>query len=164
MKTLGNIIWHFPFFGFINAIVVYLLGLVLTATVVAAPVGLGLMEYGKFLFAPFSKAMVKKSDLSIQQNKAWKTYSTIVMILYIPFGLVMCLLAVMQVVGLFVSILGIPVALVIAKSMGTYFNPVNKKCVSQAVADELEKRKGEREVARHLHAGDPSSNGLDASS
>lgn len=68
------------------------------------------------------------------------------------------------VVGLFVSILGIPVALVIAKSMGTYFNPVNKKCVAQAVANELEKRKGERGVAKHLHPGGPTSNGLDASS
>jgi len=52
MRTLGNILWHFPFFGFVNAIVVYLFGLILTATVVAAPIGLGLMRFGKFLFAP----------------------------------------------------------------------------------------------------------------
>lgn len=150
MRTLGNILWHFPFFGFINAIIVYFFGLLLTATVVAAPIGLGLMEFGKFLFAPFSKAMVSKTDLNIKQNKAWKTYSTIIMILYIPFGLLMCAIAVVQVFGLFVSILGIPVALVISKSLGTYFNPINKKCVPQAVANELDRRKDKKDVSTYL--------------
>ena len=36
--------------------------------------------------------------------------------------------------------------IVIAKSIGTYFNPVNKKCVSQAVADELERRKAQAQI------------------
>jgi len=80
MRTLGNILWHFPSFGFVSAILVYLLGLILTATVIAAPIGLGLMEFDKFLFVPFGHAMVNKSTLNIEQNRAWKTYSTIVMI------------------------------------------------------------------------------------
>ena len=146
MKTLGNIIWHFPFLGFVNAILVYLFGLILTGTVVAAPIGLGLMEYGKFLFWPFGHQMVDKKDLNIQQNKAWKAYSTIVMILYYPFGLVMALFAIVQVVGLFMSLVGIPAALVIAKSLGTYLNPVNKKCVHSAVADEIDKKKAEKKI------------------
>lgn len=150
MKTLGNILWHFPFFGFVNATVVYLLGLILTATVIAAPIGLGLMEFGKFLFAPFGHAMISKSDLNVEQNPAWKTYSTIVMIIYFPFGLMLALLAVFQVAALFITIIGIPVALVVAKSLGTYLNPVNKKCVHSAVVDELESRKAKAEVAKHL--------------
>ena len=152
MKTLGNILWHFPFLGFVNATLVYLFGLILTATVVAAPIGLGLMEYGKFLFAPFGRAMVSRSELDIKQNKAWKAYSTVIMILYIPiFGIPMAILAVIQVACLFISIIGIPVALVIAKSIGTYFNPINKKCVHQAVSAELERKKGQAEVEKYLH-------------
>lgn len=150
MKTLGNILWYFPFFGFVDAIVVYLLGLVLTATVIAAPIGLGLMEYGKFLFAPFGHAMISKADLNVEQNPAWKTYSTIVMIIYLPFGVVLALLAVFQVAALFITIVGIPVALVIAKSLGTYLNPVNKKCVQIAVVNELESRKAKAEIAKQL--------------
>lgn len=150
MKTLGNILWHIPFLGFVNAIVVYLLGLLLTATVVAAPIGIGLMEYGKFLFAPFGRAMVSKSELDIKQNKAWKTYSTIIMILWIPFGICLCIVALFQIAGMFVTIIGIPIALVVAKSLGTYFNPVNKKCVHQAVMDEIEKRKAQAEVKKTL--------------
>ena len=150
LKTLGNILWHFPFFGFLNAIAVYLVGLLLTATVIASPIGLGLMEFGKFLFAPFGRAMVSKSDLATEQNKAWKAYSTVVMILYLPFGLILSVAAIVQVGLLFITIVGIPVALVIAKSLGTYWNPVNKKCVHLAVAEELERRKGEAAIHRHL--------------
>jgi len=150
MRSLANILWHFPFFGFVNAINVYLLGLILTVTVVGAPIGLGLMQFGKFLFAPFSHAMVSKSELNVKQNKAWKAYSTIVMILYLPFGIVLSLLAVLQVAGLVITIIGIPVAVVVAKSLGTYFNPVNKKCVHRAVVDELERRKAQTEIGKHL--------------
>lgn len=150
MKTFANILWHFPFCGFLNAVSVYILGLILTATVVAAPIGLGLMEYGKFLFAPFGRAMVSRSELNVQQNKAWKTYSTVIMILYLPFGIFLAIAAVVQVGLLFMTIIGIPIALVLAKSIGTYFNPVNKKCVHQAVFDELENRKGQAEIAKHL--------------
>ncbi len=154
MKTLGNILWHFPFFGFISAISVYLLGLLLTATIIAAPIGLGLMEFGKFLFSPFGHAMVSKSDLNIAQNKAWKVYSTVVMVLYLPFGLLFAFGALIQVALLFCSIIGIPVALVVAKSLGTYLNPVNKKCVSSAVSEELERRKGQAEVEKYLGGQD----------
>jgi len=150
VKTLGNILWHVPFLGFINAILVFLLGLLLTITVVAAPIGLGLMEYGKFLFWPFGKAMVSKSDLNVEQNKAWKVYSTIVMVIYLPFGLLFAIGAVFQVALLFISIIGIPAALVVAKSLGTYLNPVNKKCVHEAVQHELYRRKAADEVNKDL--------------
>ncbi len=146
MKTLGNILWHIPFLGFVNAIVVYVLGLILTATVVAAPIGLGLMEFGKFLFWPFGHAMISKKELNKEQNPAWKTYSTIVMVLYFPFGLILAILGAFQVAGLFISLIGIPAALVVAKSLGTYLNPVNKKCVHSAVSDELERRKAQAAI------------------
>ena len=141
MRTLGNILWHIPFCGFVSAISVYLLGLLLTVTVVAAPIGLGLMEFGKFLFWPFGQTMVSKADINLEQNAWWKTYSSIVMVIYFPLGLILAAVAIFQIVGLFLSIIGIPVALVVAKSLSTYLNPVNKICVHSAVADEVERRK-----------------------
>ena len=150
MRTLGNILWHIPFMGFISASIVYLMGLLLVITVVAAPIGLGLMELGKFLFAPFGKAMINQSDLKIEQNKSWKTYSTIVRVIYFPIGLLLAMFGVIQIVGLTFTLVGIPVALVIAKSLGTYLNPVNKKCVSAAVVNELERRKAQMEIDLHL--------------
>lgn len=129
MRTLGNILWHFPFLGFLSAAFYWLLGLLLTLLVVTAPLGLGLMEFGKFLLAPFGNEMVSKSDLDMPQNPLWRAYSTLVMILYLPFGVVFVIVNALQVFALCLSIVGIPVALVIAKSLGTVLNPVNKVCV-----------------------------------
>lgn len=151
MKTLGNILWHFPFLGFVSAGAVYLFGLLLTITVVAAPIGLGLMELGKFLFWPFGNEMVNSTNLTeSRQDSAWKTYSTIVLILYFPFGLIFTIATAFQVAALFLSIIGIPAALVVAKSLSTYINPVNKKCVPSAVANELERRYSEKTIAKHF--------------
>lgn len=150
MRTLGNILWHFPFFGFVTATLTYLIGLILWALVITAPIGLGLMELGKFLFAPFGHAMVNKKNLSVKQDPYSNTYSMIIMVIYFPFGLILALLAVVQAACLAISVIGIPAALVIAKSLGTFFNPVNKKCVHFSVKEELDRRKGQAAVDRAL--------------
>jgi uncharacterized membrane protein YccF (DUF307 family) len=72
------------------------------------------------------------------------------MILYIPFGLVFVVLYAIQVFLFCLSIIGIPVALVIAKSLGTVLNPVNKICVPSAVADELVRRKASEEITKYV--------------
>lgn len=129
MRTLANIIWHFPFLGFLSALNAFIIGGLLVLTVVGSPIGLGLIQLAKFLLTPFSMEMVSKKDLGIKQNVLWRSFGIFVRILYFPFGLILAILTICQIVGLFVSIVGIPVALVLAKSLGTYFNPVNKVCV-----------------------------------
>ena len=104
----------FPLLRVPTAAFYWLLGLLLTILILPAPIGLGLMEFGKFLLAPFGQAMVSKTELKVEQNPAWQTYSTIIMILYIPFGLVFVVLNAIQVFLFCLSIIGIPVALVIA--------------------------------------------------
>ena len=148
MRTLGNVLWHFPFFGFLTAAFYWLLGLLLTLLVVTAPLGLGLMEFGRFLLAPFGNEMVSKSSLRVEQNVLWQAYSTVVMILYLPFGIVFVILSAIQVFALCLSIVGIPVALVIAKSLGTVLNPVNKVCVPSAVAEEVARRNASADIDR----------------
>jgi uncharacterized membrane protein YccF (DUF307 family) len=150
MRTLGNILWHFPFFGFVTAAFYWLVGALLTVTVIAAPIGLGLMEFGKFLFAPFGHAMVSKNDLKIEQNPLWKGYSAMVMVVYLPFGVLFTVISVIQVAALCLTIVGIPVALVIAKSLGTILNPVGKQCVHAAVVEELEHRRALAEIEKHV--------------
>lgn len=152
MRTFGNIIWHFPFFGFITALITFVIGLLLTATVMAAPVGLGLMELAKLLLAPFGKEMIRSEDLNPpQQNQAWKKYSRVIQVIYIPcVGIWLALLSIIQTILCFISIIGIPVGIVIAKSVWTYLNPVGKKCVTSAVAQELERQKAQREIGGHF--------------
>lgn len=152
MKTLGNILWHVPFLGFVQAFLTWLVGGLLFITVIAAPIGRGLMEYAKFLMAPFSKAMVSRRNLNEKSNSVWATYSTIITVLYFPFGVILAAIAIVQIAALFATLVGIPVAVVLAKSLGTFFNPVNKRCVPQALADELERTSARAEVERHLKA------------
>jgi len=148
MRTLGNIIWHIPFLGFLSAFFTFLFGGLLVVTVVGAPIGLGLIQLAKFLLSPFSSKMISKDDLNVQQNQAWKAYGLIIRILYIPFGVIMSMVVLFQTIAMFVSIVGIPVAVVLAKSLPTYFNPVNKICVSSHVAEELSRQKAQEYIAR----------------
>lgn len=149
MRNLGNILWHFPFLGFVNAIFCFLLGGILVVTVIGAPIGQGLIQLGTFMLTPFTKAMISKNDLGIEQNKGWKAYGTIVRIIYFPFGLFLAIAAIFQIAGMFLSIVGIPVALVLAKSLGTYINPVGKKCVPRAVGVALEEKKAQEAVQKY---------------
>lgn len=135
MRTLGNILWHLLFLGFVSSFFTFLVGGLLVITVVGAPIGFGLIQLSKFLLAPFTHEMLSKDDLNISQNKLWKTYGIIVKILYFPVGLILASVVLVQIVELFVSIIGIPAAIVLAKSLGTYFNPVNKVCVSRAMVN-----------------------------
>jgi uncharacterized membrane protein YccF (DUF307 family) len=140
MKTLGNILWHFPFFGFVTSLFTAILGLIFMATFIGIPIGLGLLQHYKFLLTPFSSRMIPDSKAGNKRSPFMKGFGIVVFILYLPFGILTSLVTVIQIALLFCTIVGIPVALVLAKSLSTYFNPIGKVCVSSSVADELEKR------------------------
>ena len=146
MRTLGNLLWHIPFCGFMAALSVAIGGIILVCTVVAAPIGLGLLQYAKFLIAPFDHRMVDKSvvQTDIQkelENKLWKTYSSIVSICWLPFGVFLVCMQVIQVFGLCCTVVGIPVAMVVWKALGVALNPVNKVCVHNYQYDQLVREK-----------------------
>lgn len=128
MKVLGNIIWLVLFLGFLDALFIFLLGGLLTLTVVGAPIGLGLMQLSKFLLMPFSKKMIEDEKAF---DKGYHWFFAVIRILYIPFGFLFSVLIICQVIGLFVSLLGIPVAIVLSKSLSTIWNPVYKICVDE---------------------------------
>ncbi len=150
MRLLGNILWHFPFFGFLSAIYTFLFGLLLTLVIIPAPIGLGLMQLSKFLLAPYSYEMVNKSDLNITQNPVWEAYSFVIMLFYLPFGVFFAIVGAIQVAGLFLSIVGIPVAIPVAKSLGTYLNPVGKVCVPVGVGQAVQSENIRREVDKYM--------------
>ena len=145
MRTLANILWHIPFCGFLNALFCFLAGSLLVLTVVAAPIGLGLVQYSKFLLMPFSYTMIVNPNME-GRNPLWATYGFILKVLYVPFiGVPLFVLTCLQIVGLCISIIGIPAAIILAKSVRTYLQPVDQVCVPYRVADALE---DEKAVAR----------------
>ena len=151
MRILGNVIW-FCCGGILVAFINFILGLILTALVVTAPIGLGLLQFSKFCLFPFSYTMVSKKDAGIKQNALWKSYSSIVMVVYVVlFGWWNFLLSLAAIFMVFLTIIGIPVAIAMSKCLGTTFNPVGKICVPVAVAKELEKRKAQEQVDKYLN-------------
>nr|WP_314217532.1 YccF domain-containing protein [uncultured Campylobacter sp.] len=142
MRILGSIIWFFVG-GWILAILTYLSGLILNRFSRTAPAGLGLIEYGKFLFLPFTHDMVRKKKGSITDavHMTYQTYANIVKVIYIiVFGIWLFIGGIFTVIGQFITIIGIPCAIVLAKSLGIIFNPVDKVCISHDLAEELRRR------------------------
>ncbi|MDL2271520.1 hypothetical protein LJC23_00620 [Desulfovibrio sp. OttesenSCG-928-I05] len=129
IRFIANVLWHIPFLGFLNALYAFLLGGLLTVLVFPAPIGLGLIQYAKFLLFPFSWKMVPIAETGVKRNPLWAAYSTIIMILYLPFGIIAFVMGLLQCIGLALTIVGLPGAYIIFKSLGTYFNPVAKVCV-----------------------------------
>ena len=86
MKTFLNIIWYFPFFGFVFAILTAINGLFWCLTVIGLPLGLGLLQIAKFLFAPHTYELISQKDLSAakgeSRNQAWVIFSAIIRVLY----------------------------------------------------------------------------------
>lgn len=130
MRTLGNILWHFPFFGFITAFYTFLVGVLFLISIIGAPIGLGLIQHSKFLLSPFSSRMVSDSEIGKEKSMLWKVFEIIAFIIYLPLGILATIATAIQIVLLFISVVGIPVALVLAKSLTTYFNPIGKVCVN----------------------------------
>ena len=56
---------------------------------------------------------------------------------------------------LFLTIVGIPVAIAMAKSLGTYLNPVGKVCVPKLVADAVDRQKGEAALKKYGFSDTP---------
>ena len=153
MRTFGNIIWHFPFFGFLLSLVYAICGAFWCITVIGIPLGLGLFQLSLFTLSPFSKMLVSRHDLEMitdaKQDGLMKGWFLVVRILYFPFGLLMAIVTIFRIAAQFVSIIGIPCGIVEAKLLSSIFNPVNKICVPLAIADEIEKRKANIQLSNY---------------
>ena len=149
MRTLLNILWHFPFFWFLQALMAYIIWRIWVILVIPSPIWFWLIELAKFLLAPFSRVMIDSKELYPEKawlDSFWKKYSLFVRITYFPIGLIFAFFVILDVIFLSITIIGIPLAVIIAKQLGTVFNPVNKICVSLDVYRELQRKKAENYV------------------
>lgn len=145
MRLLGNILWWFPCLGFVNAIISFFVGGLLTLTIVGAPLGLGLLQYAKFCLAPFSYSMMPASDIMPHQKRSllWDALSLILFIIYLPIGILLFVTGIGEIIVLCLSIIMIPMAIPVAKSLTTLFNPIGKICVPYEVKTLAEQKKAE---------------------
>lgn len=166
MKQFANILWHIPFLGFLRALSTFVLGAFLVLTIIAAPIGLGLIYLSRFYLSPFTSSMVNKNTLKKKESsidpdsqfgkimdiagKLWKVWGVIVRILYLPIGLFMAFINIIFIALEFISLIGIPCALAEVKVLSVWLNPVDKVCVPTSVAEELSSRKSQKNVDKYL--------------
>nr|MDE6854029.1 hypothetical protein [Muribaculaceae bacterium] len=153
MKTFLNIIWYFPYFGFLLAIPMALFGLFWCITIVGLPLGLGMLQIAKFLLFPHTHSLVSKKEVNAlrgqEQNPLWRLFNIIVTILYFPIGLFVAAAYLGAALINFITIIGIPNGLVIVKMLGAVFNPVNKVCVPDCVSEHIQKSKDAQRLSRY---------------
>lgn len=155
MRTLGNILWHFPFLGFLRAIANYIGGAVMCLTIIFIPVGLGMFQIGKFQFLPFDRALVTRKDLALATGEQYRpggfmrVLNVIARILYFIPGCAAFLSGAGVMIGEFCSLIGIPAGLVEMRTLFSYFNPINKVCVPIEVETLIKTRKAQANVSRY---------------
>lgn len=150
MRSIGNLLWHIPFLGFLTSLGAFLLGGIFMLTVIGAPLGLGLFEMGKYLLAPYSKALVSKNDLKIEEkNTFYKIWSFLSFIIYLPFGLILLIMYALQGLFMCLSIIGIPMGIVILKTATYWLNPINKICVPIEVANKIAENKANEMLKKY---------------
>lgn len=145
MNFLLNLLWHIPFCGFAFALTYFLIGIIMCCTVILIPVGKRYFQIALFLLAPFSHALVTEKERSMLtgENISPGVYTTILSILYLPFGCIAAIMGCAITVAECISIIGIPCGLVWGRLIKTFFNPFNKVCVTKAEALEIDRIKAE---------------------
>ena len=154
MRALGNFLWHIPFLGFVSALIAFFVGALFYVTFIGLPIAKGLFELGNFLLAPFTRSTISEKHELLKNQKIQSSihdfFKVIAFILYFPFGIANTILIICRIPALFLSIIGIPVALVLIKSLPTIFNPIGKICVPKAVADEIKRRSDQKIADQYL--------------
>ena len=143
MQFLLNLIWHIPFCGFMVALAYALMGLLMCCTIVLIPAGKAYFELASYFLAPGSRALVNKEDVAQLNGETYSqgAYTTILRVLYFPFGCIAAFSAGCLIITEAISIIGIPCALVWVGTFSSLFNPFNKVCVSKEVAEQIDAMK-----------------------
>lgn len=153
MRALGNVLWHVPGLGFISAVLAYVFGLVMVATVIGGPIGLGLFALGSFLFAPFTRSLVPRRDLEGDvESRTWQAWSAVAIPLYLPLGLALFVLNILSMLLVIatatVTIVGIimlvPYLYAFGNSLTTVLNPAGMTCVDHIVAQKLKEKRAKK--------------------
>ncbi len=155
MKGCLNIFWYFPLFGFFHALIYVIMGAILCCTIILYPIGLGYFQIARYLLSPFSSALVSRADLLLvrpldatDEKSFSDTYTKIIGVLFIPFGLIASAYAVLGIINCCLYIVTIPCAYVWTRALPAIFNPTGKVCVPIAIADEITRIKNGQTVAK----------------
>ena len=134
MKTLGNMLW-FVLGGWWSGTIHMLAGALFFVTIIGAPIGLALFEYGKLMYFPFGKSIVRDSFVKGKGNVSptVTALQTAMNIVWLPFGIFLFIGNLGLMLACFVSIIFIPFGIVIARSCKFLLWPVGAKVIKKEI-------------------------------
>jgi len=144
MASIGNLIW-FVFGGEILALVWLIFAGIFAITIVGLPIARAFLEFAKLSAFPFGKEIIRDTELA-KVSIASKTVTTVLSIIWFPFGLVFTILYLLAGIISFISIIGIPIGIVYVRMGKFILFPVGARVVSKkqayaaAVVNEMKKR------------------------
>lgn len=138
MALLGNIIW-FILGGWWNFLLYGFLGVVCCVTIIGIPIGKALFQYAKLMVFPFGKVIVRETDIKGKENVSAvrRVGGVVANILWLPFGIISFVMNIVLMLGAAITIIGIPVAVVIARSSKFLLWPIGAKVITKDQAETL---------------------------
>lgn len=132
MRVLGNFIW-FIIGGWWTALLYLLWGVIFCITIVGIPIGKACFQYAKLMAFPYGKVIVKETFIKGKENVSIirRFFGTLVNIIWLPIGIIMFLGTIGIMIALCITIIGIPFAVVLAKSCKFLLWPVGAKVISK---------------------------------
>ncbi|MBQ9694063.1 MAG: YccF family protein [Kiritimatiellae bacterium] len=142
MAFIGNLLW-FVCGGFVMGCSLFILGLLWCCTIVGIPVGVALFRMASFAFLPFGKDLVAAEDVGETRVLGTGLMSFLWIVLFGFWTALSCAVA-----GLLLccTVIGIPFGLAYFKLAKASFNPLGKRVVPMAVAEEIRRRKVQQTV------------------
>ena len=160
MALIGNIIW-FILAGWWNFLVYGLCGVLCCITIIGIPVGKSLFQYAKLMTLPFGKVIVKETDIKGAENVSTvrKVCGVIANIIWLPFGICFFLGNIALMIASAITIIGIPQAIVIARSCKFLLWPIGAKVITK---EEWENIRIQKAVNANMPAIAQNSNATEA--
>jgi len=142
MRLLGNILW-FILGGWWNFLLYSFLGVLCCITIIGIPIGKSLFQYAKLMVFPFGKVIVKETDIKGKENvsKVRQVGGLIANIIWLPFGICTFVVNIATMIACAITIIGIPCAIVIAKSCTFLLWPVGAKVITKEEAESIQNQR-----------------------
>lgn len=135
MIGIINIIW-FIFFGWWEALVWLIVGVLFSITIIGLPIGKACFQFAKLNAFPYGKEVLRESELKGTGNvhPLRRIGGFILNIVWLPFGIIAALIFIADGIMWALTIIGIPIAIVFFRMSLFVLFPIGAKVVSKKEA------------------------------
>ncbi len=142
MRTILNILWNVPGFGFVAAFFWALAGLLMAVTIIGLPWAKACFTLANYTLAPFGRELVSRHDATGRESLGSGGFGTLANIVwFLLAGWWLVVMHVLAACACAITIIGLPFAWAHLKLAGAAIAPVGKIVVPGEVAAAIDREK-----------------------